>query len=272
MTDSQTNENTAPRKHKKVWRIVIENAVALALLYILYHTGMLKEHFMPADTTSCRELLQSSDMKIRSMQFLDSTDCGRGKSILRYNVIDEENDKLGVYCLSSTFQTASVPKMIGDVSCKNFDYYMKHTDIEANPSLNLNAFVNILGGEDLFFKTEAEIAQERERKRIEEENERLEREKEEAEAKEIRDVQAAFKVAAPMYDEEGTFARLCNSRIGIIHFFDMNSYEPSFLLWNRETRKLFFIPLLFVETGECPSSGQMESIFENIRTKNVIEY
>lgn len=272
MTDLPTNKIPSSRKHKKIWRIVIENIIALILLCVLYYTGMFKEYFMQPDTTSCLELFQTSDMKIRSMKFFDSTDCGRGKSILRYNVIDEENDKIGMYCLSSTFQTASVPKMIGDVSCKNFDYYMKQAGIEGNPSLSLNAFVNILGGEDLFFKTAAEIAEEEERKRIEEENERLEREKEEAEEKEKRDILAAFKTAVPMYDEEATFVRFCDSKIAIIHFVDMNSYEPSFLLWDRETRKLLFIPFLFVGTGDCPSSEQIESISEDIRSKKIIEY
>ena len=85
MTDLPTNEIPSSRKHKKIWRIVIENIIALILLCVLYYTGMFKEYFMQPDTTSCLELFQTSDMKIRSMKFFDS--CNILRTFGLYNTL-----------------------------------------------------------------------------------------------------------------------------------------------------------------------------------------
>ena len=144
---------------------MIFSATVLLFIIISIPTGIFKILFSESDTSSCRALLKTMD-DIEQIEYVDTKECGRGRSILRYNVTDSENEKMGVYCLSSTFQTVSLPKFYGKVTCNNYERSFNEASNMAEGNISSDNYMRFLANamveDDGYFKSDEQIATEKE--------------------------------------------------------------------------------------------------------------
>ncbi len=135
------------------------------LFFSFFYFGIFKESLMESDITVCKKELQSIE-DVRIVDFIDNEKCSWGRDILKFNIIDEDGDKIGAYCLSSNFSAVTLAKTEGNINCKNYDdYFSKASKAFGNGEGYINfskVLNNILSGEDVFFKKQAEIDEEKE--------------------------------------------------------------------------------------------------------------
>lgn len=171
-TNNTNDENSEQNfKHKlknyiaREKKQLIFSATVLLFIIISIPTGIFKILFSESDTSSCRALLKTMD-DIEQIEYVDTKECGRGRSILRYNVTDSENEKMGVYCLSSTFQTVSLPKFYGKVTCNNYERSFNEASNMAEGNISSDNYMRFLANamveDDGYFKSDEQIATEKE--------------------------------------------------------------------------------------------------------------
>ena len=120
--------------------------------------GLFKEMFIDeSDTKSCRQLLNEDNP--REITLIDRTKCTWGRDILRYNIIDEDGDKMGIYCLSTDFNTIAFSKIREkEITCENFDDAFERADNASDEDDETNSLQMLRNAltQDIYFKTQAD--------------------------------------------------------------------------------------------------------------------
>lgn len=120
--------------------------------------GLFKEMFIDeSDTKSCRQLLKEDNP--REITLIDRTKCTWGRDILRYNIIDEDGDKMGIYCLSTDFNTIAFSKIREkEITCENFDDAFERADNASDEDDDTNSLQMLRNAltQDIYFKTQTD--------------------------------------------------------------------------------------------------------------------
>lgn len=134
-------------------------AALIIIGVVLDYKGLFKEIFIDeSDTKSCEKLIKQTG-EYREITLVDRTKCTWGRDILRYNTVDDEGDKIGVYCLSTDFNTLTFAKIQEkEVSCENYNEVFKRADkaIDNDEDIDEDKLVSNLLSQDIYFKTKEE--------------------------------------------------------------------------------------------------------------------
>lgn len=198
------------------------------ILTILYYKGLFKEMYIEeTDESSCESLIK--EIGVKSFQKVGEEQCTWGRTILKYNLVDEDNDKYGVYCLSSTFSAVTMPKAIASVTCSNYNKIADKADNMNGAELLVGALGSMLAdGKTAYFLTEEEI-------KAREEDEREKR--------------LIALAADDMGFNEGTIHK-CEDIFFIVRPIEG---ETLLIVWDKENRNLYYLdPEEYVELAVDP--------------------
>lgn len=199
------------------------------VLTVFYYKGLFKEIFIEgSDSSACETLIK--EIGVKSFQKVGEEQCTWGRTILKYNLVDEDNDKYGVYCLSSTFSAVTMPKAIATVTCSNYNKIADKADNMNGAELLVGALGSMLSdGKTAYFLTEEEI-------KAREEDEREKR--------------LIALAADDMGFNEGTIHK-CEDIFFIVRPIEG---ENLLIVWDKENRNLYYLdPDEYVELAVDPN-------------------
>lgn len=226
---------------KKEMMLILFLGIVLA---VFYYKGLFKEIFIEgSDSSACETLIK--EIGVKSFQKVGEEQCTWGRTILKYNLVDEDNDKYGVYCLSSTFSAVTMPKAIATVTCSNYNKIADKADNMNGAELLVGALGSMLSdGKTAYFLTEDEI-----KAREEIENEK----------------KLIAKTAKEAGITDGNI-RLCGNTFFIVSQFMGN---PILILWDKENKELVNLDMedyfAFAvdpdfDLNNCPSQAGKEAM------------